>query len=51
VERLVRDPALRARLGEAGRRRVLHRTWSALTDELLAHYATAGAPALALPRS
>ena len=44
VERLLDDPGLRSRLGEAGRRRVLHRTVSALTDELLAHYATVGAP-------
>ncbi|QHC67282.1 glycosyltransferase [Rathayibacter sp. VKM Ac-2759] len=51
VERLVRDPGLRARLGEAGRRRVLHRTWSALTDELLLHYETAGAAAAMAPRS
>ncbi|WKK71862.1 glycosyltransferase [Rathayibacter oskolensis] len=51
VERLVRDPGLRARLGEAGRRRVLHRTWSALTDELLLHYETAGAAAAVAPRS
>lgn len=51
VERLVRDPALRARLGEAGRRRVLQRTWSALTDELLGHYAAVGVPAVVEHRS
>lgn len=51
VERLVSDPLVRARLGEAGRRRVLNRTWSALTDELLAHYAAAGASSLSVPRS
>ncbi|NQX11088.1 glycosyltransferase family 1 protein [Microbacteriaceae bacterium VKM Ac-2855] len=39
VERLVADPELRARMGEAGRRRVLGRTWTAVTDELLGHYA------------
>ncbi len=39
VTRLVADPALRERLGAAGRRRVQGRTWSALTDELLGHYA------------
>jgi phosphatidylinositol alpha 1,6-mannosyltransferase len=39
VGTLARDPGLRARLGEAARRRVLGRTWPALTDELLGHYA------------
>lgn len=39
VRTLARDPALRARLGAAARRRVLSRTWAALTDELLGHYA------------
>jgi phosphatidylinositol alpha 1,6-mannosyltransferase len=39
VRKLAGDPALRARLGGAARRRVLGRTWSALTDELLGHYA------------
>jgi phosphatidylinositol alpha 1,6-mannosyltransferase len=39
VRALAADPALRARLGAAGRRRVLGRTWSALTDELIGHYA------------
>ncbi|MFP7834085.1 glycosyltransferase family 4 protein [Marisediminicola sp. LYQ134] len=41
VERLSLDPALRARLGEAGRRRVLSRSWDAVCDELLGHYRTA----------
>ena len=39
VRKLVADPALRARFGDAARRRVLGRTWPALTDELLGHYA------------
>jgi phosphatidylinositol alpha 1,6-mannosyltransferase len=39
VRALAADPALRARFGAAARRRVLGRTWSALTDELLGHYA------------
>ncbi len=39
VRTLVSDPATRARLGAAARRRVLARSWSALTDELLGHYA------------
>lgn len=39
VHKLAEDAALRARLGAAARRRVLGRTWSALTDELLGHYA------------
>jgi phosphatidylinositol alpha 1,6-mannosyltransferase len=38
VRRLAADPALRTRLGAAARRRVLARSWSALTDELLGHY-------------
>lgn len=40
VERLVADAALRARMGAAGRRRVQARSWEAVGDELLAHYAT-----------
>ncbi len=38
VELLAADPALRARLGEAGRRAVLGRTWEALGDRLIEHY-------------
>jgi phosphatidylinositol alpha 1,6-mannosyltransferase len=38
VRALAADPGLRARQGQAARRRVLARTWSALTDELLGHY-------------
>src|SRR6516165_605825 len=38
VARLAADPAARAAFGSAGRRRVLGRTWPALTEELLGHY-------------
>ncbi|MFH5823548.1 glycosyltransferase family 4 protein [Georgenia sp. AZ-5] len=38
VRALVADPAMRARMGEAGRRRVLPRSWTALGDALLGHY-------------
>jgi phosphatidylinositol alpha 1,6-mannosyltransferase len=48
VARLAADPARRQAFGTAGRRKVLGRGWSALTDELLGHYAavlgTAPAP-------
>ena len=40
VRRLVREPELRARLGEAGRRAVVGRTWERVGDELLAHHAS-----------
>ena len=35
VRVLAADPAMRARMGEAGRRRVLPRSWEALGDALL----------------
>jgi len=38
AERLVADGALRARLGEAGRRGVLGRSWEANNRQLLDHY-------------
>ena len=38
VAALVGDPELRRRMGAAGRRRVLGRSWEALCEELLAHY-------------
>jgi len=45
VARLAGDPWTRARFGAAGRRKVRGRTWSALTEELLGHYAAVvGAP-------
>jgi phosphatidylinositol alpha 1,6-mannosyltransferase len=39
VARLAGDPAMRAAMGQAGRRKVLGRTWPALGDELIGHYA------------
>jgi phosphatidylinositol alpha 1,6-mannosyltransferase len=38
IELLARDPALRRRMGEAGRRGVLGRDWATVCDELLARY-------------
>jgi phosphatidylinositol alpha 1,6-mannosyltransferase len=38
VELLARDPAMRARMGEAGRRGVLGRDWQTVCDELLDRY-------------
>jgi phosphatidylinositol alpha 1,6-mannosyltransferase len=38
VAALVADPELRARMGEAGRRRVLSRSWAAICDDLLEFY-------------
>jgi phosphatidylinositol alpha 1,6-mannosyltransferase len=38
VARLVADPAERADLAAAARPGVVHRTWAALTDELVGHY-------------
>jgi phosphatidylinositol alpha 1,6-mannosyltransferase len=39
VARLAADPAAREAFGEAGRRMVLSRSWPALTEELIGHYA------------
>lgn len=41
VEALVLDGELRARMGEAGRRTVLGKSWSSVCDELVAHYEAA----------
>ncbi|MEL0627479.1 glycosyltransferase family 1 protein [Salinibacterium amurskyense] len=38
IEALCLDPALRARMGEAGRRTVLSKSWSGICAELVAHY-------------
>jgi len=43
---LVGDPTLRLRMGEAGRRAVLGKSWETLCDELLGHYGSVTAPAL-----
>jgi phosphatidylinositol alpha 1,6-mannosyltransferase len=39
VARLAADGAMRARMSEAARRGVLGRSWAALTDQLIEHYA------------
>jgi phosphatidylinositol alpha 1,6-mannosyltransferase len=44
--RLAGDPQLRRGMGRAGREKAIRRSWSALSDELLTHYAAA----LAAPR-
>jgi len=53
VAALVAEPRLRARMAEAGRRRVLDRSWDRVCDELLGHYrdviSTRLAGALAAP--
>ncbi|MFJ6112748.1 glycosyltransferase family 4 protein [Agrococcus sediminis] len=46
VAALAADPAMRARMGEAGRRRVLGRSWHAVADQLLEHYEAAARRAL-----
>jgi phosphatidylinositol alpha 1,6-mannosyltransferase len=38
IELLARDPAMRRRMGEAGRRGVLGRDWATVCDELLTRY-------------
>jgi phosphatidylinositol alpha 1,6-mannosyltransferase len=38
VEQLVDQPERRARMGEAGRRKVLRRSWASVGDELIGHY-------------
>ncbi|MEY4313120.1 MAG: hypothetical protein RLZZ319_629, partial [Actinomycetota bacterium] len=41
VRQLLDDDGERARMGEAGRRRVLGRSWDAVNAELVKHYGTA----------
>lgn len=43
VRTLVGDAGLRARMGEAGRRRVLDRSWPSVCDQLMEHYEKAEA--------
>lgn len=38
VRVLAGDDRMRAAMGEAGRRKVVHRTWEAVCDDLLGHY-------------
>ncbi len=51
IRSLVDDPALRSRMGEAGRRAVLGKSWEALCSELLQHYASVSTPAKARRRT
>ncbi|HEX2300814.1 MAG TPA: alpha-mannosyltransferase, partial [Pseudonocardiaceae bacterium] len=39
IDTLAADSQLRARLGAGARRSVLRRTWPAICDELIGHYA------------
>ncbi len=50
VARLARDPQLRVRQGRAARERMLGRSWAALGDQLIGHYAAAmgGVPSTSL---
>lgn len=41
VQHLLNDDRLRSRIGEAGRRRVLGKSWEAVNDELTHHYEVA----------
>ena len=41
VQRLTEDHAERFRMGESGRRRVIGRSWDAINDQLMRHYAIA----------
>lgn len=49
VAQLAHDPQLRSRMGEAGRRGVLGRSWEALCDELIGHYQRAAGAGVTVP--
>ncbi len=49
TSRLVQEPGLRAQMGEAGRRAVLPRSWSAIGDQILGHYRQAIEASATLP--
>jgi phosphatidylinositol alpha 1,6-mannosyltransferase len=51
IRSLVDDPALRMRMGEAGRRAVIGKSWEALCDELMAHYVSVATPTKARKRT
>lgn len=50
VEGLVLDEPLRHRMGEAGRRTVVGRSWESVCDELIGHYESVLVPAVAKVR-
>jgi phosphatidylinositol alpha 1,6-mannosyltransferase len=50
VGELAQSPVLRQRLGHAARASVLHRPWSAVTDELVEHYESVARPGRRLER-
>jgi phosphatidylinositol alpha 1,6-mannosyltransferase len=51
IRSLTGDPALRMRMGEAGRRAVIGKSWQALGDELMAHYGSVTATSKARRRT
>lgn len=51
VATLVHSPELRSRMGEAGRRGVLGRSWEALCDELIGHYERVAGAGVTAPRA
>ncbi|WP_324189902.1 glycosyltransferase family 4 protein [Nocardia cyriacigeorgica] len=47
----LRDPTLRTRFAGAARKSVLHRTWPAICEELMGHYAEVSGTEFRVPRS